>query len=843
MNRISFLLLATLALPVAAQELSMSSQKKFTDEQINFFESKIRPQLIEHCYKCHAKEGDKVRGGLLLDTRSASLRGGDTGPAVVPGNLNESLLYEAITYEDSSLEMPPKYKLPAHVIADFKTWIEMGAPDPRTDEADNKPAEKYSSTIDVEAAREEHWAWQVPQKHPVPSTSHPEWARNEIDHFVLAKLEESGLEPNADADPRTFLRRLSFDLIGLPPTPEQTGGFVKTWATDPDKAIHSAVDFMLDSDHYGERWGRHWMDVARYAESTGKEINAAFPHAWRYRDYLVDSFNEDKPFDQFVQEQIAGDLMQFETAEQQAEQIIATGFLAIGTKGLNETNGRQFRFDVVDEQIDTASQAILGTTVACARCHDHKFDPIPMSDYYAMAGIFLSSKTYYGTASSIQNRRSSSLIEVGGDLPSAHDKSLSLAEMIELQFQHDALLKRQQDLQQQIREARSNGEEELAGRLQQQILGTVSQIGAARARLNAVDKDGNYRQLVMGMQDGDTPFDSQILIRGEVENPTDERVPRGFVQVIKTDDEQPIPDSQSGRLQLARWMTSPENPMTARVFANRTWHWLFGQGIVKTVDNFGTTGQEPTHPELLDHLAIRFIELEWSVKDLIKEIVTSRAYRMSSDYAEEKFLKDPENKLVWRANKRRLDAESMRDSILFVSGKLDSSRPNASLIAQVGESFIGRGRGITDIDSYLTQAEFNHRSVYLPIVRDLLPDSLALFDFADPSLVLGARESTIVPSQALFLMNSDFLQSSADAMGRNLFDTVNGDRGKFGYLAFYRCYSRPPTDEESRKTKAYFERFIATAKETGIDEQQARALAGSTFLQSLLSSAEFQYVN
>ncbi len=842
MKRILALFFAS-AFSVHAQEMSMSSSTDFSEEQINFFESKIRPVLVKNCYKCHAREGDKVKGGLLLDTREDSIRGGDTGPAVVPGSVDESLLYVAITYDDSSLEMPPKTKLPDHVIADFKKWIEMGAPDPRRGPDADKPAEKYVSTIDIEKGRQEHWAYQAPTRTAPPETSNPEWAKNEIDSFILAGLDEAGLKPNGDADPQTFLRRLYFDLIGLPPNPQATEAFTKSWSADPDTAIKEAVDKLLQSDQFGERWARHWMDVARYAESSGREANATFPHAWRYRDYVIDSFNDDKPFDEFVVQQIAGDLLQYETAEQQADNLIATGFLAIGTKGLNEQSGRQFRFDLVDEQIDTATKAILGTTVACARCHDHKFDPIPMSDYYAMAGIFLSSETFYGTAQTGQNRRSSNLIQLPDEVVGNTGDSLSLGELISMQAQHDTLRKRLADMQTEIAEARREGDADATTRLRIQSLGLINQSGILQTKLNSYTHDGIPKPLAMGMQDQDAPFDSQVLVRGEVNAPTGTPVPRGFVQVIQTNDERPIPDSQSGRLQMARWMTSPENPMTSRVFVNRAWHWLFGQGIVTSVDNFGTTGQKPTHPELLDHLAVRFIEMEWSVKDLVKEIVTSRTYRMSSDYDEARFLKDPENKLVWRANKRRLDAESLRDATLAVSGQLDLDRPHGSLVATQGDGFVGRGFAISSVDSYLSNTNFNNRSVYMPVIRDLLPDSLQLFDFADPSLVLGARETTTVPSQALFLMNSDFLQTTAEGMAGYLTGDLGLTGQKLGYTAFYLCYSRPPTEEEGRKTKAYFERFIDTAKEGGMSQNEAGRLALVTFCQSLMSSAEFRYVN
>lgn len=824
---------ALLTLPLIAQEMSMMAQP--SDEQIQFFEKKIRPALVKHCNKCHSEDGDKIKGGLVLDTRESSRIGGDSGPAVVPFDLNESLLYTAITYEDSSLEMPPKYKLDADVIADFKTWIEMGAPDPREPKGDKAP-QHYTNTIDIEEGRN-HWAYQPPVKPDTPNPANADWGKNPIDAFIAAAREKADLSPAPDADPYTLLRRLSFDLTGLPPDPEDIAPFVAAFRENPDKAISEAANRMIDSPQFGERFGRRWLDVARYAESSGKEINATFPHAWRYRDYVIEAFNADKPFDEFVTEQLAGDLLKAQSDADRTENLVATGFLAIGTKGLNEQNARQFRFDLVDEQIDTTTQAFLATTVACARCHDHKFDPIPMSDYYSMAGIFLSSDALYGTADGLQSRHSTELIElpmtenVGGE-----DKSL--AEMIDFEFELATMRERLDELSTEARNLRRSGDAEGATRLRIQTLGVRNRISFAEQTLETFSDVGTRKALAMGMQDREEPFDSQILIRGEEDNPAEERAPRGFIQVIHTADEEEIPADQSGRLQMAQWITSPENPVTSRVFVNRVWSWLFGEGIVSTVDNFGTTGEAPSHPELLDYLAIRFVELNWSTKDLVREIVTSRTYRMSSEYSESEFTKDPDNRLLWRANKRRLDAESLRDAALAVSGRLDLSRPDGSLVSEAGPGFVGRNVSESQIN-----AETVNRSVYLPIVRSLLPESLALFDFADPSLISGKREITTVPSQALYMMNSDFVIENAESMASLLYKEMELRGPELARTAFERAYSRPPTKEEGEETLTYVKKFLTAAKESGMAPEDAGQLALTTFCQSLISSAEFRYLN
>ncbi|MEM9015498.1 MAG: DUF1553 domain-containing protein, partial [Verrucomicrobiota bacterium] len=382
------------------------------------------------------------------------------------------------------------------------------------------------------------------------------------------------------------------------------------------------------------------------------------------------------------------------------------------------------------------------------------------------------------------------------------------------------------------------GDGDAATQARLQILQVRNRLGLTERVLASYQDDGKAQAFTMGMRDSFEPFDSQILVRGEEDNPTEERVPRGFLQVVQTNDEEPISEHESGRLQLAQWITSPENPLTTRVFVNRVWSWMFGEGIVRTVDNFGSTGEAPTHPELLDFLAVRFLEMDWSVKELVREIATSRTYRMSSSFDPGQFESDPDNFYLWRANKRRLDAESLRDSVLAVSGQLDLSRPDGSLVSKAGDGFVGRN--ITEIQ---INQETKNRSVYLPIVRGLVPESLALFDFADPSLLSGKREITTVPSQALYMMNSEFIIENADAMAAFLVTDLGLRGPELAIEAFYRAYSRPPSKAEGEQTKVYIERFIAEALSSGRSMDEARLLALTTFCQSLISSAEFRYLN
>jgi len=799
----------------------------------DFFESKIRPALIEHCYECHSQDSKKVKGGLLLDTRDASLHGGDSGAAVVPGKLSDSLLITAITYEDSSLEMPPKYKLDEQVIADFRKWIEMGAPDPR----EASDSEKITSTIDIEAGRN-FWAYQKPKPVSTPKFAPDAWPQSDIDRYIYAGLKDAKLEPAEDADPATLLRRLYYDLIGLPPRPKQVEAFIKACEQDRTTAVAGVVDELLASPQFGERWGRHWLDVARYAESNGKDSNALYPEAWRYRDYVIDSFNSDKPYDQFITEQIAGDQMTSPDKHERAQQVIATGFLAIGPKSVNAMSARQFRFDMVDEQIETLGKAILGTTVSCARCHDHKFDPIPQSDYYAMAGIFLSSDTWFGTSAAVQNRHASELIE----LPISEDEfafaPLTEYQLIEKEYELLRARERMEEIRTEERAARQAGKQSTAQN-QRERLRLTNLIGTLRTELGNYDEDGKPIALAMGVTDSDNILDAQILVRGEEEQPRD-RVPRGVVQVLHPADAPlEIPADSSGRLELAEWMASDENPLTARVMANRVWHHLMGQGIVSSVDNFGATGQQPSHPELLDYLALCFVDENWSVKSLIREIVTSRTYQISSSFDSTAFTVDPENKLHWRAEKRRLDAESLRDSILAISNNLDLEAPYGSPVALASRTALG-GR-FTDTSAF--ELASRNRSVYLPIIRTRVPDVLELFDFADPSLVMGARETTTVPSQALYLMNSEFVLQQSEQMARSLIQNEAIPKGKKGIAAFYLVYSRPPTPEEVRKASVFYQRFVELAKEDTDNPNEAAFQALTNFCQSLFSSADFLYVN
>jgi len=871
--------------------------------QVEFFEKSIRPILADKCYKCHSSEATKVKGGLLLDTRDGIRNGGDTGPAVVPGNAKESLLLKAIHWQDKDLRMPPEKdggKLPDNVIADFEKWIAMGAPDPRG--AGAKVAKKE---MDLTKAKE-LWTFQTPKAAPVPVVKDKTWARSDVDRFLLAAQEARGLHPVADADRPTLLRRVYFDLIGLPPTPAQLEAFVKDKSPN---ALARVVDALLASPQFGERWGRHWLDTARFAESTGKERNFTFPEAWRYRDWVIGAVNEDKPYNQFIIEQIAGDLLPAKDAAEHDQHILATGFLAVGTKGLNEKNKEIFKMDVVDDQIDTTSRAVLGLTVACARCHDHKFDPIPTKDYYALAGIFRSTTTYYGTGGgggAAKNKNASPLIALSAPVPSApvplaaapnaptpaNPAPVQVAPEVASQpvvppaiADNPALAKRFANLppkKQAAMLARFGGAAPTAAPAAPATPAAAEPAPAAAPALPpAIANDpvraqrfaalpparqaevleklgagqfgkgkGARKQLAelapasgspssnqaMGVGDG-VVANTAILIRGEVDGRGD-IVPRGVISVLTTGTPPAMPPNSSGRLELAQWLTSPENPLTARVMVNRVWQNLFGEGLVRTADNFGATGEKPSNPQLLDYLAVQFMRDGWSLKKLVRSLLLSHAYQLSSSPDAKGNEVDPDNRLNWRASPRRLDAESIRDAMLTASGKIDLAPVHGSAVASAGEGYIGKGIS----PERFTNVTANYRSVYLPIVRDFVPEALDIFDFAEPSLVVATRDVTNVPVQALYLLNNDFVRAQSSAMARRIL-AAPLDYPQRIAMAYQLALSRQPTDAESARAAQYLldqGRALVPAK--GGRTEDAALLSWSTFCQALFASAEFRYL-
>ena len=946
----------------------------------DFFERRIRPVLVKHCYKCHGVDADRRKGGLLLATRDGLLRGGDSGPAIDPGSPEGSLLIQALRHEDKDLAMPPKGKLPDTVIADFETWVKIGAPDPRRPGVSGTTAEPTTPTPG--------WAFTPPRNDGPPEVENEAWPRGEIDRFIIAKLEAKGLDPAPEADRRTLIRRLHYALIGLPPTPEEIEAFV---GDDSPSALATLVDRLLDSPHFGERWGRHWLDVARYSDSTGGGRTRALVNAWRYRDYVIDAFNSDKPFDRFIREQIAGDLLDSTSEAERRDALVATAFLVLGPHNYENQDKDLLRMDVVDEQISTTCSAFLGLTLGCSRCHDHKFDPIPTRDYYALAGIFRSTKTLTpGNVAgfverplpvsddmdariakhSAETKRlekelgvvKARLKKLGGkpkskaarlptlvgivvddvkaeqigfwkkstfhpayvDAGYIHDdgkekgrKSVVFTPPIpqtgiyEVRLAYASGSNRATNTPVTIRHADGEKTMRIDQRKAPPIGGLLISLGPFRFEKGAggsvtvsnAETDGvviadavellspalaaaktetraEKRQQTTG-DDDDAKLaqerekleakrkslqkraaalrakapprpkaisveeetktgDWHVHVRGEIRN-LGPKVPRGFLSALGARTPPEIPDGSSGRMELAEWIASESNALTSRVIVNRAWHWLFGRGIVPSTDNFGSTGEEPSHRDLLDWLARRFVAGGWSIKRLVREIVLSRTYGQSTRQSSRARQVDPENRLLSHAHRIRMDAESLRDSILSVSGRLDLTAGGPSIRSASGKM---AGNKV----EYGYRYSSRRRSVYVPIFRNSLHELFDVFDFADPNFVVGRRPMTTRATQALYLLNGPFLHRQCEHAAKRLLatdgvatggapenDAPGNDVSRVEH-AFLRTLGRPPSAAESRLALEF------VAAPTGEDTEEARVHRWAGLFKTLVSCVDFRFL-
>lgn len=759
--------------PVAAQESSSA-------QQIEFFEARIRPVLAQSCYECHSAESKIVRGGLQLDSRQAGLTGGDSGPAIVPGRPEESLLIEALKHE--SVEMPPDSKLSDQVIADFEEWIRQGAADPRDEVKTGK-----LQPVDWEAAQE-HWAFQSIGDPQPPAIEDSSWARTPLDRFVLRGLQQAGLQPAEMADKRTLLRRATFDLTGLPPTREEVDAFLADSAPD---SFARVVERLLDSPRYGERWGRHWLDLVRYATSNGADENHPLPNAWRYRDWVVRMINQDLPMDQFIVRQLAGDLLPVPDDEQLAGDLLtATGMLVIGPKMLAEQDKDKMIIDIVDEQVDTIGRTMLGLTIACARCHDHKFDPIAASDYYALAGIL------YSTQSMANRDFVSKWME--RPLPSQAISAQRAAHQLKI----DAA-------KAELEQLASPDDDEA--------------IQQKKATLEELEKEMPPFEMVMAAQDGE-PQDLPIHLRGNHLQPSPDKVPRGMPAILTRVASAPeIPAESSGRLELARWLVSPDNPLTARVMVNRVWMWHFGEPLMRSPSNWGLRAEAPSHPELLDWLARELMRSGWSLKAMHRTIMLSSTYQMSSRPQPEIQQRDPENLLLSRQNRRRLEAEPVRDSILFVGGGLDQTMGN---IAE-------------DVDA-------QRRAIYLPVNRAALYEMFSTFDYVETANHIEQRPVTIVPNQALFFMNSTLVHDQARRLIEQLPtgdpDVPLQELGEVVSELFERLYARPPNSLEVQRALRFLdetEQVLASVE----DLRERRLRAWAALGRTLMAGNEFVHVD
>ncbi len=781
--------------------------------KVEFFEKKVRPIFADHCYHCHSAD-TKPAGNLRVDDRRGLLTGGNTGPAIVPGDPGKSLLLKRVA-PDAKKRMPIEGEhLTDEQIATLTQWIKDGAawPAVRVPTSLGKPKPEY------EKLKKEHWAWQPLTTPKPPAVKDTAWAKDDIDRFILAKLEEKSLKPVSDVDKVTLIRRVTFDLTGLPPTPAEVDAFLKD-ATPT--AFEKVVDRLLASPGFGERWGRHWLDVARYGESTGPSRNIPYPHAWKYRDYVIDSVNADVPFDRFIREQIAGDLLAKDESRQgffstffpdpsflreQDRLLTATGFLALGVKDVNQRFKVRFIMDNVDEQIDAVTRSVLGLTVTCARCHDHKFDPIPTTDYYALAGIFTSTDN----AAGVRNKMGgggldyydpSMLVKLAtapSPAPAEQVEKLK-AEFAEAKKAWDAIRGTPEGLK---KDPATGQNVQRPFRLKYEKL---------EADLNALTDPAARGHAVHGVRDAKTVGDIEVRIRGEAEK-LGPVVPRGFLTAFEVSGAAKVNPNQSGRLELANWLTSPKNPLTPRVAVNRVWQHLFGTGIVNTVDNFGVNGGSPSHPELLDHLANHFVADGWSVKKLVRTIVLTRAYQLSAEAVAANTAVDPGNRLVWRHSPRRLSAEEIRDATLAVAGTLNRSRPTGSP-AQELRMVEMRDNG-PEARTINTKADSTtHRSVYLPLLRGVTPHALEAFDPVEQTLVTGNRDTTTVPGQALYLLNSVFVRKQSLALAERLLKEKDASEVDRITEAYRLALGRLPTKVEIARARAFVGEYESEARE------------------------------
>jgi cytochrome c553 len=877
------------------------------DAKMRFFEDRIRPILAEKCYNCHG-QGEKIRAGLELTWKGGWEKGGDSGPPIIPGDPEKSLLIKAVRYTDPDLQMPPKgQKLSDNQIADLVAWIKMGAPDPRTTQPPPGKANVVAvGAVEYGGGSKDHWSFKPLTKPSLPSVKNDSWPRNEVDRFILAKLEENGMTPNEAADKRALIRRVYYDLIGLPPTPEQAQAFV---ADESPNAFEKVVDQLLASPQYGVRWGRHWLDVARYSDTKGqfdrKRESSIYPYAWTYRDYVIKAFNDDKPYDRFIFEQLAADRMPVSGTN--APPQAALGFLTLG----DHFSGNMS--DILNDRIDVVSKAFLGLTVSCARCHDHKFDPIPQADYYSLHGIFAScvepmpkpeisnpkdnpNYTEYLTKRAeldqrIQEARAKNMASVFGDYKRLTGVYLYALEMpasgrdaylTKYGADPDLMKNWQQTVKRGGRQTEAIfglwnalaripparfevqasrmlaglGSNERARQWSPYVIQAFRgapprSIGEAatiygnlfarndpawqstllvlmndatlrvlpnreRQRFSQLREQSDMLELVhpgtparaSALADSAMPKDSPIFIRGQAETPGDV-VPRRFLEIL-SGPTRPAFHNGSGRLELAQSIVS--SPLTARVMVNRVWLHHFGEGLVTTPDDFGNQSAPPSHPELLDYLAGRFMADGWSLKRLHKLIVMSATYQQSNRNNPQYAEKDPFNRLLWRANIRRLEFEPLRDSILYLGGDLDLAIGGHPVDLSEGtHTSQRRGAAAMNRNADLRLPSAPRRTVYGFVDRGDLVEVLNTFDFANPDMPTGKRYETIVPQQALFLMNSPLvIEQVRKVVNRDDFKAQDTDEDRIRYL-YDLFFQRPPSDEEIKNGKE----FVATFRTTG----------------------------
>ena len=862
--------------------LTAHGKEDLTLEQLEFFEKKIRPVLVEHCYECHAAGSKIIQAGLRVDHRAGLLKGGDSGASIVPNEPERSAILKALRYEDA--EMPPKGKLADSIIADFQAWIAMGAPDPRV--ADELPTAR---TIDLDEGRK-FWAFQPVADPQLPSVHNQSWPLDPVDRFILSKQEEVGIQPVGDADRYTWLRRVSLDLTGLPPTHTEIDAFIRD---NSPHACATVVDRLLDSRAYGERWSRHWLDLTGYADMIGTSNSVFAQHAWRYRDYLIEAFNNDKPFDRFVREQIAGDLMEASTPQEKANNITATGFLMLGDVEIVEPDKPKMETDHIDTQVSKIGTVFLGMTLGCVRCHDHKFDPIGVDDYYGIAGMLRSSPStrkipfgVWSTLNATELPETPEQLEQRKELEEEHSAKIASlkAEQTKLNDEKKAIvaqiaklekaaaddkvagtlrvpsannseIKNDKTDSEKSKEAQSNPQRSSqgTGSVPASLDSFTKQRDELTEKLKKFDIEIRHAEFfsskvpkAFAMHDGEKPADMPVYIRGNPYAPG-KIVRRGALRVASWKDFPEIPGGQSGRLQLADWLVDAKNPLTARVTVNRIWQKLFGEGLVRSIDYFGVRGEVPSHPELLDHLATRFMKDGWSQKTLIRSLVLSRTYRLSSANPNVAgTLGDPDNRFLWRMNRQRLDAEAIRDSILAVSGELRESHGGPALVLEVVENTGALVQKGVNPPNYTHRKprpsqEFE-RTVYLPVMRNGFTNDdrvRTYFDFVNPAQIAGQRNQTVVPTQLLFLMNNDLFRKRAKSLVDPLLAGSAAHDERLNQL-WIRVLGRPITSVERQEASSFLEEAKSLVTHEP-NQATADSIVWQELCHSLMSSNHFVF--
>lgn len=782
-----------------------------------FFENQVRPLLVKACQECHGAK--KQRSSLRVDSRAALIRGGDGGPAIIPGEPAKSLLIGAIRH-NGDLRMPPKARLTDAEVAVLTRWVELGAPWP----GDAQPAALRSGAISTKDRQ--FWAFQPLRKVPPPPGA-ATGAANTIDRFILAQLETKGLKPAPAADRRTLVRRATIDLLGLPPTPEEMDAALN----DRDDAWFSrVVDRLLASPHYGERWGRHWLDVVRYADTAGETADYPVPEAYRYRDYVIDAFNADKSYDVFLREQIAGDILAGQgPLEKHAERVTATGFLALS---------RRFGFDpenyhhlTIQDTIDTIGQAVLGLTLGCARCHDHKYDPVLREDYYALYGILDS--TRYAYPGSESRKQPANFVPLLPGQEAARRKAAFDAEVGALA----AEVKRLEEERKKLAAELAQPGEGLHLPAKQRLAQIDAEVAGRKRRLDELNQASPY-PVAYAVSEG-KPANARIHKRGEPRDLGDE-VPRRFLEILGGD-QLPPDHAGSGRLELADWLTRPANPLTGRVMVNRIWQHHFGTGLVASANDFGARGSRPTHPELLDYLADYFTASQgrdapaWGVKKMHRLIMLSQAYQRGSQSDSQALHSDPDNRLLWRYTRRRLDAESIRDALLAISGNLDTTRGGLHPFPPV------RQWGYTQHAPFSAVYPTNRRSVYLMTQRLKRHPFLALFDGPDTNASTPQRTTTTVPTQALFFLNDPFVHEQATAFAARLLAATTDESGRIA-LAYQSTLGRPPSAEETREVGEFLNAYRQRLKTSASAAPDAERLSWAALARTLFARNEFLFI-